>query len=241
MRSWLVIAATVTSLASASCASSTTAPSADAPGSASPTTPTVDPATAPASARYRATFQASWSAATHPVDFPESAHFSALVGGTHAARVTFWRDGSLATDGIKDMAERGLTSTLAAEINAAVAMGTAQRAFTGGNVPVSPGVATAEFDVSQSYPLVTLVSMIAPSPDWFVGVSGLALFENGRWIAERRIDLHPWDAGTDGGATFLSPDVALAPRLPIAQIVTAPLSPAGRVLPLGTFTFTRIS
>lgn len=191
-------------------------------------------------ARYRATFQATWSAATHPVDIPESPHFSPLVGGTHNAQVTFWREGSFASDGIKDMAERGQTATLLTEINAAIAAGTAQRGFTGGNVAISPGSATAEFEISQSHPLVTLVSMIAPSPDWFVGVSGVSLLENGQWISELRISLDPWDAGTDGGVTFSSADVPLAMRLPISRILTAPLSPSGRVTPLGNFIFSRL-
>lgn len=191
-------------------------------------------------ARYRATFQASWSAVTHPVDFPSSAHFTSLVGGTHNAQVTFWREGVVATDGIKDMAERGLTSTLSTEISAAIAARTAEHLFTGGNIAVSPGATTAEFDISQDYPLVTLVSMIAPSPDWFVGVSAMPLFQSGQWVTDRRVDLDPWDAGTDGGVTFLSPDLPLTPRLPISRIVTAPLSPSGRVTPLGTFTFARI-
>jgi len=82
--------------------------------------------------------------------------------------------------------------------------------------------------------------MIAPSPDWFVGVSALALFEDGRWVGERRIDLVPWDAGTDSGSTFTSPDQATPPQ-PISRIVTAPLSPSGSASPLGTFTFIRLS
>ena len=101
-------------------------------------------------------------------------------------------------------------------------------------------MATAEIDVSQSYPLVTLVSMIAPSPDWFVGVSAVPLYQDGRWADERRFDLDPWDAGTDGGITFLSPDLPLVPRGPIARLTTTPLSPSGRVTPLGSFTFTRL-
>lgn len=237
-RALVLSASLVGCVLAAACASST------APTPAATTTsngvPASDPVTVPATARYRATFQATWSAASHPVEFPATAHFSPLVGAVHNRQVVFWREAGIATDGIKDMAERGLTSTLSAEIDAAVSAGTAQRAFIGGSVAASPGVATAEFEASQSFPLVTLVSMIAPSPDWFVGVSGLALFENGEWAAERRVSLDPWDAGSDGGATFLSPDLALAPRLPISRIVTSPLSPAGRVSPLGTFSFTRI-
>ena len=31
--------------------------------------------------------------------------------------------------------------------------------------------------VTTDHPRVTLVTMIAPSPDWFVGVSGLSLLD----------------------------------------------------------------
>jgi hypothetical protein len=151
----------------------------------------------------------------------------------------YW-PGAPATNGIKDMAERGLTSTLAAEINAAIAARTAEHVFTGGNIADSPGSAIAEFEISRDYSLVTLVSMIAPSPDWFVGVSAVSLFQDGRWSSSRRFDLDPWDAGTDGGVTFNSADLSLAPRLAITRIVTSPLSPAGRVTSLGTFTFVRL-
>lgn len=212
-------------------------------GSQSPVAPTPQASDAPSepgTARYRVTFQSSWSAASHPVDFPSNAHFSPLVGGTHNGSVRFWNDGALASTGIKDMAERGRTSPLDQEIQAAVSSGTAQHVLLGGAIDLSPGSVSLEFDVSQSHPLVTLVSMVAPSPDWFVGVSGLPLFENGRWIDERRVELVPWDAGTDSGATFTSPDVVTAPPQNISRILSAPLSPAGAVVPLGTFTFARI-
>ncbi len=39
--------------------------------------------------------------------------------------------------------------------------------------------------------------MIEPSPDWFLGVSGLELCtENCGWVENRTIDLYPCDAGT---------------------------------------------
>jgi hypothetical protein len=195
---------------------------------------------ASANARYRATLQATWSGATHPDDIPANAHFSPLVGGTHRATVTFWRNGDLATPGIQNMAERGQTSTLAQEIQAAITGGTAGAVFTGPGQFPSPGSSLVEFDISQSFPRLTLVSMIAPSPDWFVGVSALPLFENGAWITEISVDLDPWDAGTDGGATFEAPDLPLSPHVPVTRIVTSPLSPGGRVTPLGRLVISRI-
>jgi hypothetical protein len=40
-------------------------------------------------AQYRVRFDATWSAATHPVQFPAAAHWSGLVGATHDATVSF--------------------------------------------------------------------------------------------------------------------------------------------------------
>jgi hypothetical protein len=97
-----------------------------------------------------------------------------------------------------------------------------------------------EVSASQQFPLLTLVTMIAPSPDWFVGVSGLPLFENGSWTSQRRVDLDAWDAGTDSGATFTSADVVTTPFVPIFRILSAPLSPGGVTSPLASYTFTRI-
>lgn len=201
--------------------------------------PSPTPAPAPLTARYRVTFDQTWSAATHAV--PANPHFSALIGGTHDARVRFWRDGGLASEGIRLMAERGRQSPLDLEVDAARMAGTAEHVLVGGRPPSgSPGTDQLEFQISQRYPLVSLVSMVAPSPDWFVGVDSLPLFENGRWIEERTVALVPWDAGTDSGKNFDSRDVATSPREPIARIGRPPLGASGAADPMGTFRFTRL-
>lgn len=218
-----------------------TAAGAPTPEPAPTPDPVPTPVVAPATARYRVTFDSTWSTATHPVEFPAAnAHYSAMIGGTHNGSVAFWRSGSTASEGIKAMAERGATIPLSEEIAAAIAAGAAERTFGPGRNLGTPGTDSLEFEISQSFPLVTLVSMIAPSPDWFVGVAGLALFENGQWTAERRVSLVPWDAGSDSGVTYTSPDLVTAPLQPITPILTAPLSPGGVVTALGTFTFVRL-
>ena len=214
----------------------TEAPAGPAP-SPGPDPPTV---TADPTARYRLIFRATWSRQTHPVDFPDNAHFSPLVGGTHTASVSFWREGVTASTGIRDMAERGRTSPLDTEIQAAMAAGTADQVLVGGDVGRSPGSTTLDFDMRREYPLVTVVTMVAPSPDWFVGVSGLALFENGVWTPGREVELVAWDAGTDSGTTFTSPDRATSPPALITRILTAPLTPSAQPAALGVFSFTRL-
>jgi hypothetical protein len=187
------------------------------------------------------TFEATWDANTHPTDFPSNAHFSGLIGGTHRSGVTFWRDGGLATEGVRLMAERGRQTPLDLEVGAAIAEGHAQNLLVGDDVPVSPGSTRLEFEVSVAHPLVTLVTMVAPSPDWFVGVSGLSLLEDGAWVQERTVDLHPWDAGTDSGFTYRAADRVTAPPEPIHRLTGSPVSNGGTVAPMGRFIFRKLS
>ena len=90
-------------------------------------------------ARYTVRFDATWTAQTHPLNYPAGAHWSALVGGTHDATIQFWQEGQLASQGIKDMAERGLTAPLAAEVQAQITAGHAGAvilAISGAAIPV---------------------------------------------------------------------------------------------------------
>ena len=80
----------------------------------------------------------------------------------------------MATPGMERMAEVGSRTTLQSEFQTAISAGTAQSVILGGGIG-SPGSTTTSFETSSAFPLVTLVTMIAPSPDWFVGVSGLNL------------------------------------------------------------------
>jgi hypothetical protein len=51
---------------------------------------------------------------------------------------------------------------------------------------------------------MSLVTMIGPSPDWFVGVSGFDLcLSNCTWMEDASFDLFPYDAGTDSGITYM--------------------------------------
>ncbi|MDX1420437.1 MAG: spondin domain-containing protein [Rubricoccaceae bacterium] len=198
-------------------------------------------AAAQGAATYRVTFEATWSEATHPVDFPPDPHFSGLVGATHEATASLWAPGELASAGIESMAETGSKTLLIAEAEALIAGGQAEAVLSGGGIAVSPGSVSLDLEVSAAYSHVSLVSMLAPSPDWFVGVHGLDLYEGGTWAAERVVDLHVYDSGTDSGATYTAPDDDTNPPEPLAQHVEPPFLVGGEVPPVGTFTFTLLS
>ena len=175
------------------------------------------------SARYRLTFNASWSAETHMLNFPDNAHFSGLVGAVHNEQVVFWEPGQIATDGIEEMAETGGKTLILAEVDAAIANGYATAAIDGEEVEASPGAASVEFEVTTDYPQVTVTSMVAPSPDWFVGVHNLNLFDGTNFIDSLTRELAVYDSGTDGGVSFTSADEDTSPRDPISLVSSDPL------------------
>ena len=192
--------------------------------------------------RYRVVFDATWSAQTHPQSFPSNAHFSPLVGGVHTGRAEFWAVGDLASQGIEDMAELGATSTLVAEIQFAASSGNASASTIVGSGISSPGSTSVQFNVTREFPLLTLVTMVAPSPDWFAGVAGLPLLLGGRWRDNVVVTLIAYDAGTDSGSTFTSPDLDTNPAVPIAVIHTPPLADAsGYAPPIGRYTLSVVS
>ncbi|MCH8150004.1 MAG: DM13 domain-containing protein [Planctomycetes bacterium] len=194
----------------------------------------------PTSVRYEVVFDASWSAATHPQIFPNNPHFSGLIGGTHDNGVRFWEPGGIASQGIKDMAELGNKAALRGEVEAAIGTGHAGQVISGPNINPSPGSSRATFTLTQTFPLATVTSMVAPSPDWFVAVSGLALFTDNQWTPEIAIRLDPYDAGTDSGTNYSSANQATDPQEPIQLIVGFPFLNGEQQLPLGTFTFRMI-
>ncbi len=188
-------------------------------------------------ATYEVIFDASWSRATHPYEFPGNPHFSGLIGGTHNDSISFWNTGGIATDGIESMAETGGTLQLQREVEAAIDAGNAESVVRGPGIGRSPNAVSQRFEISEAYSLVTLVSMIAPSPDWFVGTSGLDLRPDGEWLGQVVYDLLPYDAGTDSGLNYTSSDQDTSPAEVISQLTDLPFD---QPTPLGTFTFRRV-
>ena len=168
------------------------------------------------SVTYQVTFTGQWATTVTPDGVPSGAHFSPLIGAVHNDQVTFWSSGGTASAGIESMAEIGGTSTLKSEINASShALSVIERSGTIGET----ATATVDITVSTTHPLVTLVTMIAPSPDWFVGVTGLSLRDSSNnWLASKTVDLFPYDAGTEEGTEFSLTNAATDPQGTITSL-----------------------
>ena len=133
----------------------------------------------------------------------QNAHFSFMGGATHNSDVKFWETGTIASPGIDQMAINGGTYILEEEVMTAIGNGTAQnsiqeqRWFCTDDIN-HPSCGNLFFDVfiTPEFPLISLVSMLGPSPDWFIGVESLSLLnDDGNYIPQVIVDLFPYDAG----------------------------------------------
>lgn len=175
-------------------------------------------------ATYDFTFTSVWNSTDHGA-LPFNPHWSDLVGTTHNSTVKFWEIGQTASPGIKDVAEEGNNINIRLEIDSAINANNAGIYLEGFFSPFaaisSATLTNVEVDINK--PLLTLVSMIAPSPDWFIGVDSYSLIDNeGDWKGEVPlvIDIFSYVAGTDAGTSYEADNIVNIPPLPISNIGT---------------------
>ncbi len=181
--------------------------------------PASDPVAAnPSTAVYDVVFQGAWTTAATPGGVPSGAHFSRLIGGVHSDAVTFLESGGTASAGVESMAEVGAWTGLQGEVQDAGSG--ALSVLAGDTDSISPATSkTLTATLTTEHPRVTLTTMVAPSPDWFVGVSGLPLLDaDGLWLRSHEVHLYPWDAGTEGGSEFSLNNLATSPHGVITSI-----------------------
>ncbi|XP_037755799.1 spondin-1 [Chelonia mydas] len=177
-------------------------------------------------AKYRLTFYGNWSEKTHPKDYPRRAnHWSAIIGGSHSKNYVLWEYGGYASEGVKQVAELGSPVKMEEEIRQqsdevlTVIKAKAQwPAWQPLNVRAAP---SAEFSVDRTRHLMSFLTMLGPSPDWNVGLSAEDLCtKDCGWVQKVIQDLIPWDAGTDSGVTYESPNKPTIPQEKIRPLTS---------------------
>jgi hypothetical protein len=87
-----------------------------------------------------------------------------------------------------------------------------------------PASTSLKFEASDTHAYLSALSMIAPSPDWFVGVSNLALKQDNRWITDQTIPLIPWDAETEDGTQFSLNNAGSSPHTRVSIVSNSPFN-----------------
>jgi hypothetical protein len=180
---------------------------------------------------YELTFEGQWVA---PAAIPGNGHFTQLIGATHNTAGSLYGVGQQASQGIEDVAELGSTGSLLTEINAGIAAGNVDTAILGSDTFIDPTeVDTFSFTANASHSRFSILTMVAPSPDWFVGVNDLDLLDaNGNWRNQIVMDLVSYDAGTEDGTGFSLNNSATNPQGVITNLDVA--EPTGALFGAGS-------
>jgi hypothetical protein len=173
---------------------------------------------------YRVDVISTWNSES-PAWPDRDAHFSWLGGVNHNDKVKFWEVGKLASPGIDLMSVTGLTTDLIAEIKVEITKGNAQYIIDKrhwfcpeGISHSNCGTSSFEIAVTKDFPLVTMVSMLGPSPDWFIGTESLSMLNNnGEFVSEIIYELYPYDAGILSDNSVLGADCCDREPLSIPQ------------------------
>ena len=190
-------------------------------------------------AEYTLVLRSNWTAANHPVEYPAgAAHFSGIIGTAHDASFALFQDGAMPTPGLEALSEMGKHTPLDMEIRVADSAGHSANLFTTGPLKNFSDSIVATLRVDAKHPTVSLVAMIAPSPDWFAGASA-NLMENGTWAASKTIQLYAWDSGGDDGQTYKAADRDNNPKKATRQAMSRHFVMNGAPVPVSTVVLTR--
>ena len=201
--------------------------------------PAAPPAVPTGPAEYTVIIKSTWTKTSHPFEYPSGAHFSGMIGASHNAKYSIFAIGRRPTPGLERLSEEGKHSPLDTEIRTAIDQGNALMLFESGGLKNWKDSMVSTVRVDPAHPLVSVVNMIAPSPDWFTGASGVTLAEDGAWINRRTVTLYAYDSGGDDGTTYTARDKDTNPKKPTTRAANRHFVINGRVKPVATVTFVR--
>ncbi|MGB1315269.1 MAG: spondin domain-containing protein [Chitinophagales bacterium] len=190
---------------------------------------------------YDVEFVGLWSAASHPEDYPSGAHFSPIVAYSHKASLNAIGFGLSATEGVQSMAETGNTDALVKEIEDFRALNIALDKAVGTTINATEST-TVQVGVESGKHTVTVFSMIAPSPDWFVAASTSLLdSDDGLWYDYVEVSAQVFDAGTDSAKTFSAANMPNDPKEAVKLITNGPLTNGSdSIVTMAKFIFRRV-
>ena len=196
----------------------------------------------PQAAEYTVILKSRWTKAEHPFEYPEPGvvtgpHFSGIIGASHNEGYSIFAEGTLPTPGLEKLSEEGKHTPLDAEIRSAIAAGNAAELFESGPLRDFSDSLVTTVHVDPAHALVSLVAMVAPSPDWFTGAAKVNLMENGEWVASKTLELDAWDSGGDDGTTYKAADKDNNPKKPTTLNKSRHFLTNGQVVPVATLIF----
>jgi len=190
-----------------------------------PIVTTVDsPVPSSSDVQYNCVFENLWTKDRHPRKFPSTGaavHWTRQILASHGNNYNMWKEGSVASDSVKIMAERGGTADLVMDLenlNNFYEIGYAK--YTSTIDPIMRFNDPIAMTSKNHY--ISAITKMAPSPDWFSGFHDFdALNDQSQtWYKEFTIETFPYDAGTENGDTYIIDNSPTIPARLISQFTT---------------------
>ncbi len=189
-------------------------------------------------AKYRATFMSDWGK-DPAITAPENPHTGNMFYAVQNGELNLFQPGQLASKGISNTSMFGTIDDLQAQVRGD------SNVLKTYSAPVlmlrQRQQQSTMLDLTPSFNSISFVTMIAPSPDWFVSISNLSLMKNGQWINDMTVPLYVYDAGTDRGMDFSNmPDYPQTPPQSIKMITGKPFFVNGSPKPIAQMRLQRV-
>lgn len=191
-------------------------------------------------ASYKVVLNIDWSASLAPFEYPEGGgHMSSLIGLTHGDRISLFADGATASSGLKLVAENGRSGILKAQFDEWRRKDRVGAVIEANGIKSVPGKISTTFKTTLEHPLLSVITMVAPSPDWFTGVSAVRLHSDDGWADIIELPLWVWDAGTDSGTSFIAKNAETQPHESIRLLATKHFLNGDGLIKFGSITIER--
>jgi Spondin_N len=169
-------------------------------------------------ASYKIIITGTWAAPQHTI--PPTEHFTQFIGLIHSDECNVFKLGTLASKGVENVAEVGSSTVLKKEMDSMILANKALSKFFL-TIPGIIGKDSTNISVNIKNARISFESMLAPTPDWFVGIDSYNLIQNGKWVTDITIPVYGYDAGTEDGDVFGYANPATVPQQPISLMTPA--------------------
>lgn len=180
--------------------------------------PAEEPMLSFSEANYKVTVTLNWRNPQFTV--PANVHITALKCLVHARDTFLWNPGSAASKGLEYVAEDGYDGFINDELEGILSHGKGLSKIT-----LPPFAVTGTMDTTlvfnTNFSCFSFASMIAPSPDWFMGVNSIDLVRDNKWVMDITVPVLLYDAGTEDGDAFAYDNPPTSPKQSVALLTPA--------------------
>ena len=169
-------------------------------------------------ASYKIIITGTWASPQQRI--PPNEHFTQFIGLIHSNECAVYTLGALASKGVENVAEIGNSTVLKREMDSLISLNKALAKFFL-TIPGIVGKDSTNISVNIKNARISFESMLAPTPDWFVGLDSYNLIQNGKWIDDITIPIYGYDAGTEDADVFGYANPATVPQQPISLMTPA--------------------